>query len=79
MTWRALLWWRPPCLLRRVIVNLTAAAAPDTALSGVLWRSRGAYLVLRDVRLLKAQEKPMPVDGEVILHRDQVAFIQAVP
>jgi hypothetical protein len=70
------LWWRPPCLLRTVIVNLKSDA--DTALRGVLWRARGPWLVLRDVSLLHASAKPAPVDGEVIVHRDNIAFVQAL-
>lgn len=71
MAW---LWWRPPCLLRTVIVNLTFD--DDTAIKGVLWRSRGPWLVLRDVEVLKGTVPPTTVDGEVVVHREQVAFIQ---
>lgn len=73
MTW----WWRPPCVLRMVIVNLQSDQA--TALQGVLWKSRGAWLTLRDVKVLKAGAQPTPVDGEVIVHRHNVSFIQVIP
>jgi hypothetical protein len=70
------LWWRPPCLLRVVIVNVKDD--PTTALRGVLFSSRGPWLTLKDVTLLKPQVT-QPMDGEVVVHRDNVAFIQVLP
>lgn len=76
-----LLWWRPPCLLRRVIVNL--ANDPATGLRGVLWQARGSWLVLRDVEKLERDERgdvtADHVDGEAIVHRSNVAFVQVLP
>ena len=69
-------WWRPPALLRVVIVNMKHESE---ALRGVLWASRGPWLQLREVTLLRPNAEPQPVDGEVIVHRDNVAFIQVVP
>lgn len=69
------MWWnRPPCLLRSVLVNLKHDA--DSALRGVLWQARGPWLVLRDVTAIKAGAAPTPVDGEVVIHRENVAFLQ---
>jgi hypothetical protein len=76
VTWRALLWWRPPCLLHRVIVNLKADR--DVALRGVLFGSRGAWLTLRDVTALRTSGPPAKVDGEVCVHRSNVSFIQVL-
>jgi hypothetical protein len=73
---RWLLWWRPPCLLRRVIVNLASEA---TAIEGVLWKSRGAWLTIRDAKLLVSHGSPAPIDGEIVLHRDRVSFLQVLP
>lgn len=70
-------WWRPPCLLRVVIVNLKDD--PATAIKGVLWRARGAWLVLVNAELLKAASAPTPVDGDVVVHRSNVAFLQVIP
>lgn len=51
-----------------------------TALAGVLWSSRGAWLTLREVSLHKAHPgPPTPLDGEVTIHRDNIAFIQVLP
>lgn len=67
-------WWRPPAMLATVIVN--RLDNPNEALRGVLFRSRGAWLVLKQAEQLTAGEKPVPLDGEVLIHRSQVAFIQ---
>lgn len=70
-------WWRPPCLLRRVIVNLKDE--PPTALQGVLWSARGPWLTLRAAAVLAPGEAPTPADGELVVHRNNVAFVQVVP
>ena len=72
-----LLFWRPPCLLRSVIVNLKDD--PSTAIRAVLWSTRGPWLTFRDASLLKAGSPPTPMDGEVIVHRSNVAFLQVLP
>ncbi len=58
---------------RRVVVNLG-----DDAISGVLWARRGRLLVLRDARIMQPGREPVPMDGEVVIDRDQVRFVQAV-
>lgn len=57
-----------------MLVNLKHDA--DGALRGVLWESRGPWLVLRDVSAIRTNTPPTPVDGDVVIHRDNVAFIQ---
>jgi hypothetical protein len=52
---------------------------PATAIKGVLWRARGAWLVLVHAELLKAASAPTPVDGDVVVHRSNVAFLQVIP
>ena len=73
----SLWYWRPPCLLRTVIVNLIAP--PDEAVRGVLWRSRGSWLVLKDAHALKEGQPPISVDGDVLIERPNVSFIQVLP
>lgn len=73
---RWLCWWRPPCLLRRVIVNFTHD--PTEALEGVLWRTRGPWLVLREVEALKVGAQNAKLVGEVVVHRSKVAYLQVV-
>ena len=48
----------------------------ETAIKGVLWTSRGSWLVLRDCALVKGGAAPLPMDGEVVIHRSNVAFLQ---
>ena len=72
---RWLFWWRPPCLLRAVIVNLTNGEA----LQGVLWSSRGPWLTIRDAKILVEGATPRPLDGEAVVHRDRVTFVQVLP
>ncbi|MFE3485096.1 hypothetical protein [Streptomyces griseus] len=50
----------------------------DKAFSGILWAKRGPLLVLRDTALLEAGREPQPVDGEVIVERTRVEFIQVL-
>jgi len=74
---RWLLFWRPPCLLRRVIVNFTHD--PTEAFEGVLWSYRGGWLTLRDVSALKTGLPPTKVSGDVVLHRSAIAYLQVAP
>lgn len=64
-------WWRRTALRRRVVVNLA-----DKAFSGVLWAKRGPLLVLRDAVLLQHGAADTPIDGEVVVERSRVEFIQ---
>lgn len=74
MRWR---WpWQPPCLARRVIVNLQST--DDEVIRGVLWTTRGYYLVLKDCEGLKEGKPPEQMRGEVIVHRSNVAFLQVL-
>lgn len=65
--------WRRTAVRRRVVVNLA-----DKAFSGILWAKRGPLLVLRDVELLEAGREPQRVDGEIVVERSQVEFIQVL-
>lgn len=79
---RWLLWWRPPCLLRTVVVNMTMDQPDrerDRTIYGVLWSSRGAWLTVRDAQVQEGTGTPVRVDGEVVVHRDKVSFIQVMP
>lgn len=43
---------------------------------GVLWRRRGGYLVLRNACLLREREAPLALDGEVVVERSNVDWLQ---
>ena len=72
-----LAWWRPPCMLRTVIVNFVGD--DETAIRGVLWRSRGPWLVIKAAEILTPNQAPAPADGELVIPRARVAFLQRLP
>lgn len=59
-------------LCQRVLVNLE----DGRAFAGVLYDRRGPLLVLRDAQLIEPGAEPTAVDGEVLIERPKVAFIQ---
>jgi hypothetical protein len=65
-------WARRLMVRRRVVVNLVG----DQAVTGVLWRRVGGFLVLRDARLIEAGADPVSMDGDVLIERDRVLFVQ---
>ena len=61
---------------RRVMVNLTTGNAVD----GILWDERGQFIVLRDATLhVQEAGGPSKLDGEVILDRTRIEFVQVIP
>lgn len=58
---------------RRVVVNLKTGAAID----GVLWDERGQLIVLRDANLHN-DGGHAPLDGEIIIDRLNIDFVQVV-
>lgn len=72
-----LFWWRPPCLLRRVHVNVKGE---EIALRGVLWRTRGSWWVLRDVEIAIGGHAPeKSISDEVIIERRNISYIEVGP
>lgn len=67
---------RPPCVLRSCIVNLKSG---DTVLRGILWRTHGPWFVFRNAAGLKPNQPPMPIDGDVVIARENIDFIQVLP
>lgn len=61
-------------LNRRVMVNL----AGGTAIQGVLWGDRGPLLVLKDATLHLDGGNLAPLDGEVIIERTRIDFVQVL-
>lgn len=60
-------------ICRHVLVNLDDGRAFD----GVLYDRRGPLLVLREAQLIEpGGGEPVQVDGEVLIERPRVAFIQ---
>ncbi|GGJ86850.1 hypothetical protein GCM10011583_18040 [Streptomyces camponoticapitis] len=65
--------WRRTAVRKRVVVNLA-----DKAFDGVLWAKRGPLLVLRDAILLEAGREPQRIDGEIVIERSRVEFMQVL-
>lgn len=59
-------------LRKRGIVALKSG----TSLRGVLWAQRGRYLLMRNAELLKAANEIMPLDGEIVVDKSNIAFVQ---
>lgn len=59
---------------RSVVVNLTDGAA----FRGVLWQARGPLLILKSATLHE-HGQAKPVDGEVLIERHRVSFVQVIP
>lgn len=57
---------------KRVVVNLHSSRA----FVGILWAQRGPLIVLRDVVMHEPGAAPAAVDGEIVIERQQVEFIQ---
>lgn len=66
--------WFGVVLKRRVVVNLKTG----TAVSGVLLRKTGPLLILGDAVVHERDSEPAPADGELVIERSNVDFIQAL-
>jgi hypothetical protein len=67
------LWARRLMVRRRVLVNMRSGSA----ITGLLWARRGRTLVLKSAELLEQGSAPVVMDGDVIVDRDQVEYVQA--
>lgn len=64
--------FRRTLLRKKVVVNLHSGRA----FLGILWAQRGALIVLRNVTMHEPGAPTTTVDGEVVVERHQVEFIQ---
>ncbi len=67
--------WRRTALRRRVVVNLKT----DKAFRGILFSAPGPLLVLKEGELLEAGREPVKIDGDVVLEKGNVDFLQVLP
>lgn len=71
--------WFGVVLKRRVVVNLKASGGvPGAAIEGVLLRKTGPLLVLSDCTVYPFEGEPNRADGELVIERSNVDFIQAL-
>lgn len=57
---------------RRVVVNLRSGQAID----GLLIRQQGPLLFLSEARLFEGSDQPTPIDGQAVVERQTIDFIQ---
>lgn len=57
---------------RRVVVNLRSGQA----IQGLLVRQSGPLLFLAEAQLHEGQNEPVPLDGQAVVERQTVDFIQ---
>ena len=50
----------------------------EGTIEGVLWARRGAWVILKDGRLLRPNGDAVRVDGDVMIDRATIAFIQVL-
>lgn len=62
-------------LTDRVVVNMRTGKA----FSGVVWEEHHDLLVLRAAKLLEPTREPVDLDGDVVLDRQVIDFIQRMP
>jgi hypothetical protein len=67
--------WSLPRRRSRVLVNLLH---DEGTIAGVLWNRRGCWLVVKDARLLRPNGDSVTIDGEVVIDKDRVAFLQVL-
>jgi len=71
--------WFGVVVKRRVVVNLKASGGiPGDAIEGVLLRKTGPLLILADATVHPFEGEASPADGELVIERSNVAFIQAL-
>jgi small nuclear ribonucleoprotein (snRNP)-like protein len=66
--------WFGVVLKRRVVVNLKTG----TAVSGVLLRKTGPLLIMGDCTVHEPGSEPSSAEGELVIERSNVDFIQAL-
>jgi hypothetical protein len=59
---------------RKVIVN----TKDDRALRGLLWERNHEYLLLKSAELLEGDARPIPMDGDVIIYKSDVSWLQVL-
>lgn len=64
--------FRRTLVRKKVVVNLHS----DRAFVGILWAKRGPLLILRNAVMHEPGAEPSVVDGQIVIERDQVEFIQ---
>lgn len=67
--------FRPYPVLRQVIV----VSKTGQSFKGVIWSKRGGHIVLKNAQILQDGGMRTPMDGELLIERANVDFIQVLP
>lgn len=59
---------------KRVIINTKS----DKTFRGIIWKHNSQFVILKNVELLHSSKQATPVDGEVIIYRTDIDFIQVI-
>ena len=59
---------------QRVIVNTKT----DRAFKGLLYKKTSEYLLLRGATMLHGRDTPVALDGELVIYRENVDFVQVI-
>lgn len=59
---------------RRVVINLWSG----TAIAGVVTKTTRSYCIVKDAQVIESGSNPTTVDGEIVVDRRQVDYIQAL-
>lgn len=68
-------WARRLVVRRRVLVQLDTGRA----VVGTLWSTKAHRVVVRGAELFEPGTEPTRMDGDVVIERSRVEYIQAVP
>jgi len=58
--------------------NVVVTTKSDTSFRGVLWARNREFLVLKSVELLRGSDRPIPMNGEVVIERTNVDYYQVL-
>ena len=68
--------WPWHALMRRRVLIVTSH---DITIEGILWTRRGPLMLLKDARVFVTPgNPPTQVDGEMVIERDRIEWMQVV-
>lgn len=67
--------YRRTAVHRHVVVNTKT----EKTFSGVLVAQRGPILILKGAKMLSSNAPPVTLDGELVIERSHVDFVQVLP
>jgi hypothetical protein len=59
---------------KRAIINTKS----DKTFRGIIWKHNTRFVILKNAELLHSSKQATPVDGEVIVYKEDIDFIQVI-